>query len=123
MCIRCVQSGIYLIIILYFTCPDEEPTSSEFGGSSPIVTIEYDDKNCLLLQVEIQYNRREARKDCVLSADELKQKLFYELEKKGIFVENKVHDRGSTLLARDRRRKIGVEKENKAVSWQESKVP
>jgi len=99
--------------------PDEEPSSSEFGGSSPIVTIEYDEKNCLLLQVEIQYNRREARKDCVLSADELKQKLFYELEKKGIFVENKVH--GRTLLARDRRSKIGVE--NKAVSWQESKVP
>ena len=101
--------------------PDEEPSSSEFGGSSPIVTIEYDEKNCLLLQVEIQYNRREARKDSVLSPDELKQKLFYELEKKGIFVENKVHDGGSTLLARDRRSKIGVE--NKAVSWQESKVP
>ena len=82
--------------------PDEEPSSSEFGGSSPIVTIEYDDKNCLLLQVEIQYNRREASKDSVLSADELKQKLFYELEKKSIFVENKGNGGSTSPCTREK---------------------
>ena len=66
----------------------EEPTPSEWGGSSPCVTLQYDDKNCILLEVTIGYNRREARKDSVLSADELKQKVFHELEKKSVFVVN-----------------------------------
>ena len=66
----------------------EESPSGEWGGSQPIVTLEYDDKNCILLEIMVQYNRREARKDSVLTADELKQKILHEFENKGVFVSN-----------------------------------
>lgn len=63
----------------------EEPLIDEWGGTSPIVTLEYDEKNCILLEITIKYNRREAKKDSVLTPPELKQKIFHELEKKEVF--------------------------------------
>jgi hypothetical protein len=65
----------------------KDPTPSEWGGAAPFVTLEYDEKNKILQSVIVQYNRREARKDSVLSAHELKQKLMHELGSKNIFVE------------------------------------
>jgi len=69
----------------------EEPLLEEWGGTSPLITLEYDEKNCILLEITIKYNRREARKDSVLTLPELKQKILHELEKKEVFI-------GDTLL-------------------------
>mmetsp|Transcript_13783 Transcript_13783/g.29594 ORF Transcript_13783/g.29594 Transcript_13783/m.29594 type:complete len:868 (-) Transcript_13783:1415-4018(-) len=86
----------------------EEPTPVEWGGSSPFVTLEYDEKNSILLEIMIQYNRREARKEHVLTADELKQKLMHELEKRIFASED---DHSSTLLAIEKRNSLRVNKD------------
>jgi hypothetical protein len=65
----------------------KDPTPAEWGGAAPFVTLEYDEKNNILLNVAIQYNRREARKDSVFNAQELKQKLLHELSGRQIFVD------------------------------------
>lgn len=66
----------------------DEPLIEEWGGTSPFVTLEYDEKNGILLEVTIKYNRREARKDSVLTPPELKQKIMHELEKKEVFTDD-----------------------------------
>jgi len=63
----------------------EEPSPEEWGGTSPFVTLEYDGKNCILLEITIQYIRREAKKDSILTPNELKQKLMHEFENKLVF--------------------------------------
>ena len=95
----------------------KEPTPVEWGGSSPLITLEYDDKYCILLEMSIQYNRREAKKDLVLSADELKQKLMHSLQKKDIFKEEDSGGQSSLLLARERR--DSLLKNAKEVTWKD----
>ena len=95
----------------------KEPTPVEWGGSSPLITLEYDDKNCILLEMSIQYNRREAKKDLVLSADELKQKLMHSLQKKDIFKEEDSGGQSSLQLARERR--DSLLKNAKEVTWKD----
>lgn len=56
-----------------------------WGGSSPIVTLEYDRRNSILLRLMIRYNQRKAKKDLAFSAEELKEKLFRELDAIGLF--------------------------------------
>ena len=87
----------------------EEPGPGEWGGSSPFVTLEYDEKNSILLKMTIQYNRREARKEMVLTADELKQKVMCGLEK-GIFQTE--GDDNSTMLAIEKRKALVLRNEN-----------
>lgn len=84
----------------------EEPSPSEWGGSSPSVTLEYDDLNCILLEMIVQYNRREARKDSVLTADEIKQKLMHEFTNKGIWTGGE--DSTGPMLAIEKRNSISV---------------
>lgn len=85
----------------------EEPSPSEWGGSSPSVTLEYDDLNCILLEMIVQYNRREARKDSVLTADEIKQKLMHEFTNKGIWIGGEGYSTGP-MLAIEKRNSISV---------------
>ncbi|KAL7549921.1 hypothetical protein ACHAWF_013176 [Thalassiosira exigua] len=87
----------------------EETAPAEWGGSSPFVTLVYDERNCILLEISVQYNRREARKDMVLTADELKQKILHEFENKGLFKGG--DDRSATpLLAIEKRKSIDLAK-------------
>lgn len=69
----------------------EEPLIEEWGGTSPIVTLEYDEKNSILLEITIKYNRREAKKDSALTPLELKQKVMHELEKREVFTGDTLH--------------------------------
>jgi hypothetical protein len=62
-----------------------EPNPVEWGGVSPFVTLKYDDEHRVLLEMTIQYKRREASLNSVLAADELKQKIMHEFENKGVF--------------------------------------
>jgi len=64
------------------------PAPAEFGGTSPLVSLEYDDRNQILLKVTIDYNRREAKKVMALSAEELRQRVFRELESQCIFADD-----------------------------------
>jgi hypothetical protein len=52
----------------------------------------------------IEYNRRDARKDSVLTADELKQKVMHEYENRAIFVMDSDHSKND--LAIEKRRSI-----------------
>lgn len=82
----------------------EESPPVEWGGTSPLITLEYDEKNSYFLEMLIQYNRREARKDLVLSADELKQKLMHEFDNRGMFVQDE--DYSKNALAIEKRRSL-----------------
>ena len=82
----------------------EEPVPMEWGGSSPFVTLEYDEKNNFLLEIMVQYNRRSARKESVLTAKELKQKIMHEFENKGLFIGEDDHSKNA--LAIEKRRSI-----------------
>ena len=62
----------------------EEPSPAEWGGTAPIITLDYDERHAVLHEVVIQYNRREARKDTALTADELRQKVLHELERRAL---------------------------------------
>lgn len=97
----------------------EEPTPADWGGSSPIITLEYDDKNCILLEMMVQYNRREAKKDSVLTADELKQKIMHEFENKGVFTSSEGVDDSAPLLAIEKRKSIVVGKQHSTVRFEE----
>jgi WD repeat-containing protein 35 len=94
-----------------------EPPSNDWGGATPSVTLEYDDNNSILLEMVIDYNRRDARKDSVLSADELKQKMMHEYDNKSIFVgaDQSLRDYD---LAIDKRRSI-LKTDMKSVKFKE----
>ena len=68
----------------------EEGDPKEWGGSVPTICLEYDEKNKYLFQVTIQYNRRNAKKNLVLDAQQLKSKVVQELDHQCIFGEDDV---------------------------------
>lgn len=77
----------------------------EWGGSKPTIIIEYDEKNCYLLNITIQYNRRKARKALVFNADELKEKIIDELNSVDVW-DIKGEDKSHEDLASDKRANI-----------------
>ena len=83
----------------------EEPSPEEWGGTSPLVTLEYDGKNCILLEITIQYNRREATKESVLTPNELKQKLMHEFENKRVFTGTYNHAAAVLSIVKDLEKK------------------
>jgi WD repeat-containing protein 35 len=93
----------------------DEPLPADWGGAVPSVTLEYDGNNSILLSMIIEYNRRDARKDSVLTADELKQKVMHEYENRAIFVMDSDHSKND--LAIEKRRSIV--KRDKTVTFQE----
>ena len=51
-----------------------------WGGTSPSITLEYDERNGFLFSANIRYNRRAAEKGASLTGDQLRQKLDLEFE-------------------------------------------
>jgi hypothetical protein len=74
----------------------------DWGGAKPSITLEYDERNSFLLTVTIMYNRREARKSLVFTADELREKIMEELNKTEIW-DIKGMDNTKEDLASDKR--------------------
>lgn len=95
----------------------DEPLPADWGGAVPSITLEYDDNNSILLEMIIEYNRRDARKDSVLTADELKQKIMHEYENKCVFLLDKDHSKHD--LAIEKRRSILKTSSGKTVKFQE----
>ena len=77
----------------------------DWGGAKPTVVLEYDERNCFLYTVSVQYNRRMAKKTLVLEAEELREKIMEELNRMDIW-DSKGEDRSAEDLAADKRAAI-----------------
>lgn len=77
----------------------------DWGGSKPTITFEYDERNSYLLSVTVQYNRREAKKAYVFTADELRSKIMRELNDVDVW-DVKGEDKSHEDLASDKRAAI-----------------
>ncbi len=102
-----------------------EPNPIEWGGASPFVTLKYDDEHRVLLEISVQYKRREASLNSALTADELKQKIMHEFENKGVFRSEDDQISSVIPLARDslvdlERRKRSILHRARAVRFDES---
>ena len=93
-----------------------EPLPADWGGAVPSVTIEYDENHSILLDMMIEYNRRNAKKDSVLTANELKQKVMHEYENKAIFTLDTDHS--AYALAIEKRKSM-LKTDTKTVKFQE----
>ena len=80
-----------------------EAPKDDFGGISPIITLEYDERNGVLLTASISYNRRKAKKGVVFTGDELRKKLELDLEKVGLFHEIDKANSGEDALTIEKR--------------------
>jgi WD repeat-containing protein 35 len=79
-----------------------EKHKREWGYSLPTITLEYDEKNSYLFSITILYNRHQAHKKLVMSADELKRKVLADLTSVGIWDEQS-EDHSKDDLAADKR--------------------
>ena len=77
----------------------------DWGGARPNITFEYDERNSFLLTVTISYNRREAKKTLVFTAEELREKIMDELNNFDIW-DVASEDKSSEDLAADKRAAI-----------------
>ena len=78
---RCYEDGREIVKLAY-----EDPSKEDWGGATPTIMLEYDDRNGFLLTATISYNRRAAKKkELVFTGDELRQKLEMEFNKVGLF--------------------------------------
>ncbi|CEG49204.1 uncharacterized protein PHALS_06978 [Plasmopara halstedii] len=64
----------------------EEKDKKEWGGSAPVIEIEYDEQNAFMLQITISYKKRQAVKTLAFNANELYTHLIQEMDKARIFV-------------------------------------
>ena len=77
----------------------------DWGGARPNITFEYDERNSFLLSVTVTYNRREAKKTLVFTAEELREKIMDELNNFDIW-DVASEDKSSEDLAADKRAAI-----------------
>ena len=52
----------------------------EWGGTAPVINLEYDEKNEFLLHINLLYERRKADPKLCFNASDLKKRLFQELD-------------------------------------------
>jgi len=91
----------------------EERDPREWGGSRPVVVIEYDERNQYLLDVTLNYNRRTASKTLVFNPEELRRMLMSQFENAGIY-DLEGEDHSSFDLAVDKRAQIELQIEAEA---------
>jgi hypothetical protein len=77
----------------------------DWGGSKPRITLEYDERNEYLFMVTVQYNRRQAKKALVFTAEELRSKIMEELNSMDVWDVNG-EDRSHEDLASDKRARL-----------------
>lgn len=58
----------------------EEQYKRDWGGFTPKVVVEYDEKCNYLMSIDVTYNRREADKNLAYNYKELKDKIQHELD-------------------------------------------
>lgn len=62
-----------------------ENNKSDWGGTKPQITLEYDESNEFLSRASITFSSNKANKKSKFTCQEIKDKLFLELENKGIW--------------------------------------
>lgn len=62
-----------------------------WGGTVPVICLEYDERNSYLYQITIQYERQKAKHEILLSMHQLRQKVIQELEHQQVFHHKSVH--------------------------------
>jgi hypothetical protein len=77
----------------------------DWGGAKPTITIEFDERNAFLLTITVVYNRRQANKALVFTANELQEKIMDELNAMDVW-DVKGEDRSHEDLAADKRAAI-----------------
>lgn len=83
----------------------QDPSKQDWGGTTPTIIVEYDERNSFLLTVTLQYNRRDASKSLVFTAEELRTKLMEDLNAMDIW-DTVGEDRSADDLAADKRAAI-----------------
>ena len=63
----------------------DEPDAKAYGGSPPRVMIEYDADTEFIHTVEVQYNRRAAKKDLQLESVEVRNRIAADMKDAGVF--------------------------------------
>lgn len=79
-----------------------DASKKDWGGTKPTITLEFDERNSYLLSVTVLYNRREAKKQLVFTAEELREKIMDELNQMDIW-DVKGEDKSAEDLAADKR--------------------
>lgn len=64
-----------------------EALPGNWGGFAPTIMIEFDQHTSFMLNVEITYNRRQARKFLAFNSEELMLQLFEELHTSKVFID------------------------------------
>lgn len=82
-----------------------DPAKKDWGGSSPNITLEYDEANSYLFSVVVEYNRRKAKKATRFNALALKEKILDDLDSMEIW-DVKGEDKSHEDLASDKRANI-----------------
>jgi len=77
----------------------------DWGGAKPLITFEFDERNSFLLTITVQYNRRQAKKQLVFTAEELREKIMDELNSMDVW-DVKGEDVSNLDLAADKRAAI-----------------
>merc|ERR1719502_813060 len=82
-----------------------EQDGRDWADSKPTIIIEYDHRNGFLLNVTVEYNKREASKSIALNSEELKKKIMNEFNSMHIWDEDG-EDHKDQELAVDKRKRI-----------------
>lgn len=82
-----------------------DPNKADWGGFSPTVTFEYDERNEFLLTVSISYNHRMAKKALIMSGEDLREKITGELTYANVW-DTQSEDKSHEDLAADKRAAI-----------------
>ena len=77
----------------------------DWGGAKPTIVLEFDERNAFLFTVTLQYNRRQAKRTAVFTADELRERIMDELNGMDIW-DLRGEDRSADDLAADKRARI-----------------
>ncbi len=83
----------------------KEKNKRDWGGVCPCIVVEYDETHSFLLVANITYSHRRANKAKALTQKELKNKIFYELDKQKVWDEAG-EDCSSQDLAAHKRKSI-----------------
>lgn len=88
----------------------------DWGGTKPTITLEFDERNQYLFAITVSYNRREAKKRLVFSAEHLREKIMDDLNAMDVW-DVKGEDKSTEDLASDKRAaiemKLGMDDDDK----------
>ena len=77
-----IVEGNHIIRVMW-----TEALPGNWGGFAPVITVELDEATSFMLNVEIKYNRKQARKYLAFNSEELMLQLFEEMHTNKVFID------------------------------------